>query len=209
MDSVRRTSIKDCLKNKIILRRRRQGLNDIRVDFTPRQNHPMTVEEIEKDERRRQSNRLSAQRCRLKQRQQWDTNEKILLDLKAENDKLMNTLKEQQREKHSVMSKLIQQMSESRINEILAQRVDYTTSKKSSNRVMHKPDSLPMENESYDCDGFIPNIKEISEESLLEELQLSDNYLLHCDYHTKLKTGEDTTENLEIGDTNSLLLTHL
>lgn len=37
------TSLKLSLKSKILLRRRKEGLNDIKVDFTPRPSYPVRI----------------------------------------------------------------------------------------------------------------------------------------------------------------------
>lgn len=113
--------VKHSLKSKILERRESQGLGKITVDFSPKQNYPLTEIEKEKDRKRKESNRISAKKCREKQKEDHKRNKMLLEQLREDQQKLLSRVQQIEEEKNKVMFALKKILPDSYILETLNQ----------------------------------------------------------------------------------------
>ncbi|XP_069130607.1 cyclic AMP-dependent transcription factor ATF-3-like [Argopecten irradians] len=111
--------IKEELKYTIQSRRVSEGKKELRVGFKPPQPCQLTAEEIERVERRREQNRLAAQKFRRKQKTQSDVHVKRIQKLEVANTRLREELRSLREEKNQLFYRWTSHMS------VCPARLDY------------------------------------------------------------------------------------
>ncbi|XP_041364774.1 uncharacterized protein LOC121380090 [Gigantopelta aegis] len=98
--------LKQELKTKIQLNRLRAGKKELQVDFTPSKSK-MTFEELTKRERRREQNRMSALRSRIRQKQNEEDVEKRYEEIEREHTSLLHERNSLEEEKTFLRTQLV------------------------------------------------------------------------------------------------------
>lgn len=125
-------TVKHSLKSKILERRKNLGLEQIKVDFAPKKSYPMTKEEIEKEKRRKQSNKESAQRCRMKQKEEYEHNKMLLDELEELRKQNLTKIHEIEAEKNRYLVSLRTMLPDIYIDEAL-RRIEYSKHQAANN----------------------------------------------------------------------------
>lgn len=202
--------VKQCLKTKVIGSLKSRGLDHVAADFSPKPNYPMTKEEIEKDRRRRQSNRDSARKCREKQKAEDKKNMKLLSQLKMQKEKLLEAVSKSEDEKNRLLYNLKSVLPDSYITEAL-RKVENVTAEK---------DRL-LADQSSNCAVIVPiDSPNFSESFVWEESRSSESFVLapfdnftgeggimdgSVEYLEV--TNEETVPLIDINDENSTVYT--